>query len=195
MRCRSSFRSKAPFFKRVSLREDIAGDETGFPLSVPFVCRRTLDFTFDKQVTIVVGENGTGKSTLLEAIASPAGFNLAGGSADHRFGNERQAALAPFLRLSWLPKVSRGFFMRAEGFFNFANCIHQIARENQPPHVYAAYVEESLDAKSGGIRRRYSAGLTPDAPVKGTDRERASPPSRRRAGVRGRSRGSSRPIS
>lgn len=144
--------SKAPFLKRISLREDIAGnsDNAAFPFSVPFVRRRTLDIAFDRQVTIIVGENGTGKSTLLEGIASQCGFNLAGGSVDNRFGNERQAALAPFLRLSWLPKVSRGFFMRAESFFNFASYIDEIARESPPPRAYAAYGGQSLHAKSHG---------------------------------------------
>ena len=150
MKRRSTTKSRSPFLKRVSLREDIAGDETGFPLSVPFVRRRTLDIAFDKRVTIIVGENGTGKSTLLEAIASLAGFNLAGGSADNRFATDQTAPLASLLRAAWLPNVSRGFFMRAESFFNFANYIDQIAREGMPSQAYAAYGGESLHVKSHG---------------------------------------------
>lgn len=146
----SAIRSKSPFLKRVVLREDIRGDETQFPLSIPFVRRRSLDIAFDRQVTIIVGENGTGKSTLLEAVASLAGFNLAGGSADNRFGADQTAPLARLLRASWLPKVSRGFFMRAESFFNFASYIDEIAREDALPRAYAAYGGKSLHARSHG---------------------------------------------
>lgn len=112
--------------------------------------RQNLDLELSKPVTIVVGENGTGKSTLLEAIASLAGFNIVGGSRDNRFGVEMVSPLAPLLRASWLPKVTRGFFMRAESFFNFASYIDEIARESQPPRVYATYGGKSLHARSHG---------------------------------------------
>ena len=70
----------------------------------------TLEFT--RPVTIFAGENGTGKSTLLEAIAQQCGFNPQGGSRDHfyRVGDgAEETGLAPALRLTWLPKISKGF--------------------------------------------------------------------------------------
>ncbi|MGQ0678022.1 MAG: AAA family ATPase [Rhodospirillales bacterium] len=145
---RPPVRLSAPFLKRVSLRGGNTGDPAQFPFSVPFVARKTLDLSFAKPVTLIVGENGTGKSTLLEAIAEGCGFNPSGGSADHRFGHERSSPLTPHLLFSWLPKISRGFFMRAESFFNFASFIDDIAREH--PGAHRAYGGKSLHGQSHG---------------------------------------------
>lgn len=119
-----------------------------YPLSLGFVMRRTLNVNFTKPVTIVVGENGAGKSTLLEAIATACGFNVDGGSASHRFGTERASPLTPYLRFSWKPRVHRGFFMRAESFFNFAGFIDEVARDE--PTIYGAYGGKSLHDRSHG---------------------------------------------
>ena len=74
----------------------------------------------------IVGENGAGKSTLLEAIAEKSGLNPEGGSRDHYFAARHdQSDMAAALRLSWSTKVTDGFFMRAESFYNFASYIEQ----------------------------------------------------------------------
>jgi len=85
-----------------------------------------IDIELTSNVTFFVGENGSGKSTLLEALAENCGFNVEGGSRDHNFSDRKdRSELASALRLSWLPKVSDGFFMRAESFYNFASYIDQ----------------------------------------------------------------------
>ena len=77
-------------------------------------------------MTILVGENGTGKSTLLEGIAVVAGFPEMGGGPGYRTDTAGRALakeggqLVPALRASWLPKVGRGWFFRAESFFSVA---------------------------------------------------------------------------
>jgi len=87
-----------------------------------------IDLELTTNVTFFVGENGSGKSTLLEAIATRCGFNPEGGSRDHRFSVESTVSeLGRALSLSWLPKVSDGFFMRAESFYNFATYIEQVS--------------------------------------------------------------------
>jgi predicted ATPase len=73
------------FIKRVRLAPDTA---TGsYPFTLPAVAwlARSGELTFAPGVTFLVGENGTGKSTLIEAIAVAAGFNPEGGSQNFRF--------------------------------------------------------------------------------------------------------------
>jgi len=91
------------------------------------VFSKPFELDFPHPITFFVGENGTGKSTLLEAIAVKAGFNIEGGSRDHYFSTVAQnAPLGPALRLSWFPKVSRGFFFRAETLFTLATYLDEI---------------------------------------------------------------------
>jgi len=106
--------------------------------------RNGLHLRFDARVTFFVGENGSGKSTLLEAIATSCGFPIAGGSRDHRFQPEdTRTELGKALRLSWLPKVTDGFFLRAESFFNFATYLDEVS-------TLRAYGGKSLHAQSHG---------------------------------------------
>jgi predicted ATPase len=115
-------RLKPPFLKRLALLEERAVPDA-FPFTLPYA-RRPLELGFEAPVTFFVGDNGTGKSTLIEAIAEQCGLSPRGGSRDHAAGREETDAttLASALRLSWLPKVP-GFFFRAETFFDFAGYI------------------------------------------------------------------------
>ncbi len=78
-----------------------------------------------------IGPNGTGKSTLVEALAALAGFGEAGGSRDHgavsRAAREGSGGdLAGQLRAGWLPKVAAGWFFRAETFFSVARYLDDV---------------------------------------------------------------------
>jgi predicted ATPase len=103
-----------------------------------------IDLEFRSNVTLFVGENGSGKSTLLEAIAECCGFNPEGGNRDHHFATfGDRSGLAKALRLSWMPKVTEGFFLRAESFYNFATYIEQVSN-------LRAYGGKSLHEQSHG---------------------------------------------
>src|SRR5213595_2337133 len=71
-----------------------------------------FDLEFDHAITTIVGENGTGKSTLLEGIAVLAGYDEAGGGkgyrpVDHSDALEEMGGqLSKALRASWLPKIT-----------------------------------------------------------------------------------------
>lgn len=119
-------RTGAPFLRRaMSLPEKF--DPARYPFNVRALSRG-IDLAFQTNVTFFVGENGTGKSTLLEAIAECCGFSPEGGNRDHhRATFADRSDLAQALRLSWLPKVTEGFFMRAESFYNFATYIEQVS--------------------------------------------------------------------
>jgi predicted ATPase len=102
-------------------------DRTSHPFNIR-AFSRGIDLEFPTRVTFFVGENGSGKSTLLEALAECCGFSSEGGNRDHqREALAERSALAKALRLSWLPKVAEGFFMRAESFYNFATYIGQVS--------------------------------------------------------------------
>ena len=110
---------------------------------------RQFALEFSKPVTFLVGENGSGKSTLLEGIAGKIGFNPYGGNRNHVFdGAGSETPLAAALRLSWLPKINTGFFMRAESFFNFAAYMDELT--GGIPQLMEAYGGKSLLAQSHG---------------------------------------------
>lgn len=119
-----------------------------FPFNLSFL-KKGLDVTLKSNVTFFVGENGIGKSTLLEAIADKCNFNLSGGNRNHNYDfYKTESELSEYLTLSWKKKTSQGFFMRAESFFNFATYIDEIAKEDR--RVLDAYGGESLHNKSHG---------------------------------------------
>jgi predicted ATPase len=128
--------------------------ETKFPNRYPFTVKSIasgFDINFKSNVTFLVGENGSGKSTILEAIADLIGFNLSGGTknSNYKFHNT-ESDLSAFMRLAWKSKVSQGFFMRAETFFNFATYMDQLAEENKNIDVYGGYGGKSLHHQSHG---------------------------------------------
>jgi predicted ATPase len=85
-------------------------------------------FEFHKPVTFIVGENGMGKSTLLEAIAVCWGFNPEGGTKNMRFSTkESHSQLCDHMRLARGPHYARDdFFLRAESTYNVATEIDRL---------------------------------------------------------------------
>ena len=147
----------APYLR--SIRSDPARmDGTQFPFSIP-AFRHGINLELPSPVTFFVGENGSGKSTLLEALAEICGFNPEGGNRDHyREARLDRSDLAQALRLSWLPKMTEGFFMRAESFYNFASYLDGVSN-------YLAYGGKSLHQQSHGesflalFQNRFEHGL------------------------------------
>lgn len=130
---------------------DRVEDRGAYPYALPAV--RHLDaMTFHPAVTFVIGENGTGKSTLLEAIATAWGFNPEGGTRNFNFATRRtHSGLHDCLRLVRSPRRARdGFFLRAESFYNVASNIDDLDREGFGPPVISSYGGRSLHAQSHG---------------------------------------------
>ena len=124
-----------PYLRRMAFRPDVEIDRSVYPFSLPWLADDDFELRFDTAVTIIVGENGVGKSTLLEAIAAVAGFDPAGGGPGYRPVDHSRAqehggeVLEPVLRLSWLPKVGQGWFFRAESFFSVARYLDEAAMD------------------------------------------------------------------
>src|SRR3977135_2382002 len=68
----------APYLRRVWLEPPRTADRAAYPFCLPFL-HDDFELSFDQSITIIVGENGTGKSTLLEGIAVLAGDEAGGG--------------------------------------------------------------------------------------------------------------------
>ena len=109
-------RRPAPFIKNVLVVPERIERPDEYPFTIPAV--KALDGLTLGAVTYFVGENGSGKSTILEAIAVAAGFNAEGGTANFRFATRRsESPLHRCLRLARIAKPKAGFFLRAESFF------------------------------------------------------------------------------
>ncbi|MCX6712749.1 MAG: AAA family ATPase, partial [Candidatus Vogelbacteria bacterium] len=140
----------APFLKQIKISQATDKQNKDYPFSIPALAS-TLKIGFDRRVTFFVGENGSGKSTILEAIALQCGFNVQGGNRNHIYAEgdtEERNPLSDFVQLSWLPRVTSGFFLRAESFFNFASYLDVLAR--QFPSSYNSYGGQSLHEQSHG---------------------------------------------
>ena len=147
--------------------------EPGFPFGVPAIA--TLEeLAFPTPVTLLVGENGAGKSTFLEALALAADLPAVGSTrlaADPTLAAQRR--LADRLRLTWRGRTRRGFFLRAEDFFGFQKRlaeqraeheseIHRIDLELADASAHArALAHGPHRASLGDMSRRY--GEDPDA--------------------------------
>lgn len=97
-----------------------------FPFSIPAV-QSLKQIEFTSPVTFLVGENGSGKSTVMEAIAAAAGATTAGSASaedDPTLAAARR--LARRLRLSWQRRSKKGFYLRAEDFFGYVKRLGQI---------------------------------------------------------------------
>ncbi|MBI1649281.1 AAA family ATPase [Hyphomicrobium sulfonivorans] len=122
----------APYLLRVWLDEDRVPDPKAYPYCIPLL-RDGLELEFTEPVTIFVGENGVGKSTLIEGIAALAGYDDAGGGkgyrpVDHSGAVEASGGeLAAALRAAWRPKITNGWFFKAESFFAVARYLDEAA--------------------------------------------------------------------
>lgn len=139
------------YLKSVALREPIA-EEGSYVYALPVV-RNFRRLTLQSPVTFFCGENGTGKSTLLEALAVHCGFNAEGGTKNFHFAtNETHSPLYQALSVAKGRRPRDGFFLRAESFYNVATEIDRLDRipTFRPNDLIDSYGGVSLHRQSHG---------------------------------------------
>ena len=119
------------FLKKISFIGELAGGSYLNDIPAVKYLTQAGEISVDNDVTIFVGENGTGKSTLLEAIAVACGFNPEGGSRNFTFATaETHSELCKHIMVSRHTIPKDGFFLRAESFYNVATNIDEL--DSQP---------------------------------------------------------------
>ena len=132
-------------------------DEYSYLNDLPIIkyLSKEKEIFFSSNVTFFVGENGTGKSTLLEAIAVAYGFNAEGGSKSFTFStNATHSELCDHISIAKKEYARDGFFLRAESLYNVATNIDEMDAEEyeliDPPLVIDGYGGVSLHDQSHG---------------------------------------------
>ncbi|MDO3413114.1 AAA family ATPase [Saccharibacillus sp. CPCC 101409] len=123
-----------------------------YPFSLPAV-RALENIEFHGRVTYLIGENGVGKSTLLEAIATAWGFNPEGGTLNFNFATaETHSPLHRHIRLvRGAARPKDGFFFRAESYYNVATTIDELDKEPcSGGRIIDSYGGRSLHEQSHG---------------------------------------------
>jgi len=143
--CSTMPRRQSPHVLSARLRDDLPIDFDRYPFDIPAV-RDIETIQFHPNVTFLVGENGSGKSTVLEALAKSLGFGAEGGTRGVRHETtESVSSLHEVLRVArGVPFPRDAYFLRAESFFNVATYMDDI------PEAWPSYGGKSLHRQSHG---------------------------------------------
>lgn len=142
---------KAQYIRTVKLFKEKVPSFSRYPFSLEAI-RSLSSLEMHPKVTYIVGENGTGKSTILEAIATAYGFNPEGGTKNFNFSTiETHSDLHKYLILvKGIRKPEDGFFLRAESFYNLATNIDKLDQHNFGSKIIDSYGGLSLHEQSHG---------------------------------------------
>jgi len=118
-----------PYLQQISLKRESVPSFDAYPFHIPAV-KNLSSMVFHPDVTFIIGENGTGKSTLIEAIALHLGFGIEGGSKNMQTKTHQNASgLFDYLISSKsYRKPSDYFFLRAESFYNVATYLEETGK-------------------------------------------------------------------
>lgn len=136
-------------------------ERVGYPWDLPAIAQLTEGLELHPRVTYLIGENGSGKSSLLAAIAMAAGLSPEGGSSNYAFptqGKEAvpyafsqrartaRSALVDSIRLTRGTRRPRtDFFLRAESLFVASTYLERLGGD-----ALRSYGGKSLHEQSHG---------------------------------------------
>lgn len=127
------------FIKKVIFDREKVDNFAKYPFNIGII--KNLDeVIFDSPVTFLVGENGVGKSTFIEALAISIGLNAEGGTQNFDFHTkDTHSILSKYIKVAKYGKPKTKFFLRAESFYNFSSEMQRLVEENSYYGLYNSY--------------------------------------------------------
>lgn len=115
--------------KKITLEKEKIDDFNIYPFNIDII-KNFDELNFDTSVTFLVGENGTGKSTFIEAVAVALGLPAEGGTENFNYETKNTTSqLSEYIRIARYNKPKTKFFLRAESFYNFSTEVENIGME------------------------------------------------------------------
>ena len=114
-------------------------DFNKYPFNIKII-KNFKNLEFNKNVTFLIGENGIGKSTFIEAIAIYLGLPSEGGTQNFMFSTKNTSSdLYKYLKIREENKAQTKFFLRAESFYNFSTEVQRLVEEDNFYSLYNSY--------------------------------------------------------
>ncbi len=127
------------FVTKIQLERDKIDNYQVYPFNIDII-KNFHEIKIDSPVTFLVGENGIGKSTFIEALAISLGLNPEGGSQNFVFHtHDTHSNLSEYMRVSTYNRPVTKFFLRAESFYNVETEIIHISEEGGQGPLYDSY--------------------------------------------------------
>ena len=142
-----------PFISNISINTNKSNP---FPYNVAAV-KHLKDIEIDKAITFLVGDNGTGKSTILETIGYHMNLPLIDGFRRKNRGYEAAQALQPYLNIEWNIHTEKGFFFRAEDFSEFVDSVEKSSNSmgyltSMRGEVSDRVIDQMLESNNSALR-------------------------------------------
>ena len=125
--------------KKISLERGKIDSFDEYPFNIEII-KNFEELNITSEVTFLIGENGVGKSTFIEALAVSLGRPAEGGTANFNYETKNTTStLSDYIRVSTFNKPKTKFFLRAESFYNFSSEVQRLVEENGFSSLYKSY--------------------------------------------------------
>jgi predicted ATPase len=139
--------------KNIHIRSDLFPVRDRYPFNLK-IFEQTENIPLARPVTFFIGENGTGKSALLQAVAKRCAIHIWRDDEGYirrvRHESPHAEQLSRYVKADWVNARVPGSYFDSEVFRYFAECLDAWAKPN--PALYQYYGGESLAARSHGQR-------------------------------------------
>ena len=133
-----SIMNKNLMISKIELNREEIKDFNHYPFNIEII-KNFKNLEFNKNVTFLIGENGIGKSTFIEAVAIALGMPSEGGTQNFMFStNNTSSDLYKYLKIRQDNKPTTKFFLRAESFYNVLSEIENLSKQGGKP-LYNSY--------------------------------------------------------